>query len=450
MRLAAVLLLASVCLPARAEDSAWSAERLKLAAAELIGPDAARRAELAHVLSHLRADARYAIAARLERLSGAQHASQDVSQTLSALRAIAGNADLALAVPELLARERSPELLAVVEPLLYLRALETMEDEGQPVLAAFVELDGGAWESELRQMCARLGVSIAPALIGWRADPSAAVRRFAQTELAELGLEEPRALLANDDPLLVRRALRAYANPPDFVAMPAIVRMLGDRRSQVRAAAREALKGFGKAARVPLRETYEEVSGQRADEHWDWERTAQELYLVLDRPRIEQSYTLFAGGKQALAEGDLTRMRRDYDALLTRDPTFEERALLAPGYAALAADLFRRDALEASLAAWRRALRLAPDAGEARKWAAQVAFVSAEVALTRGVVDLPGYRLAMELDPQLSAAREAYRRLATVRGDGGSAWGWWVLVGIFATMIFAVGWWRVRRRAGSA
>jgi hypothetical protein len=126
---------------------------------------------------------------------------------------------------------------------------------------------------------------------------------------------------------------------------------------------------------------------------------------------------LLARGRHLLDTGDLAGMQREYDALLARHPGFEERALLAPGYAARAADLFRHDALEPSLAAWRRALRLSPESPEAERWRAQVAFVSAELSLTRGVVDLAGYSRALELDPQLTAAREAHDRLSGVRAQ---------------------------------
>jgi hypothetical protein len=77
--------------------------------------------------------------------------------------------------------------------------------------------------------------------------------------------------------------------------------------------------------------------------------------------------------------------------------------------------LFRRDALTLALAAYRRALRLAPVAAEARRWSAQVAFVSAELSLTRGVVDLTGYKRALELDPTLREARDAIERLSGTR-----------------------------------
>jgi hypothetical protein len=88
---------------------------------------------------------------------------------------------------------------------------------------------------------------------------------------------------------------------------------------------------------------------------------------------------------------------------------------LAAGYAALGTDLFHRDQLSASVAAYRRPVRLARGAPEANRWRAQVAYVSAEYLLTRGVVDLAGYTRALELDANLRDARDAIDRLSGTR-----------------------------------
>jgi hypothetical protein len=388
----------------------------------LLSPDAGLRAETAHALSHLDNDFRPGIVARLIELASLRPPPGDVARVFAALRTARDakrgeeQADLALAVPTLLERERTPAALAVIEPLLYLRSLENMVGaEGQPHLAQFVELDAGAWEDELRLSVKRLGPSFVPALINLRAHEDQRVRRFAFAQLAATGCDDPKVVLSGGDPHVLARAVRAYASPPDYAAMPVIVRLLGDGRIQVREAARAALRRFGKNAIWQLRELYEEVSGQPADKRWDYERAARELYAVLDRPRVEEAETLLARGLQALTRGDLDAMRNDYDALLAKYPDFEHRDRLAEGYAALAADLFRRDSLAAALAAYRRALRLAPEALTAKNWQARVAFVSAELSLTRGVVDLTGYTRALALDPKLREASDAIERLSGTR-----------------------------------
>jgi tetratricopeptide (TPR) repeat protein len=382
----------------------------------LLSGDPGLRAESAHWLSHLESDSLDAVAARLAELSTHRPAPEAVARVFAALAKNDADSDLAVAAANLLERERTAAVLAVVEPLFYLRSLETMVGaEGHSELAVFVELDAGAWSHELTRTAQRLGRSLVPALLGMRSHESQAVRRFASEQLAALGCSEPKAVLSGNDPYLLARAIRAYSSPPDYAAMPAIVRLTGDARIQVRRAARDAVRRFGRNAVWQLRELYDEVSGQPADKRWDHERTADELYAVLDRPRVEEADTLLARGLQALTRGDLTAMRRDFDALLAKYPDFERRDRLAAGYAALGEQLFRRDRLSASLAAYRRALRLAPETADAKRWQAQVAFVSAEYSLTRGVVDLTGYTRALELDPNLRQAREAIERLSGTR-----------------------------------
>lgn len=406
----------------RAARAGAAVSQLAVRAAGLLSPDAGVRAETAHALAHLDNDLRPVIVARLVELASQRPAPDEVARVFTTLRAASGStraeeeADLARAVPGLLERERTPQALAVIEPLLYLRSLENMAAaEGQPDLAQFVELDAGAWEDELQLSLKRLGLSFVPTLIHLRSHENQRVRRFAVTQLSALGGDDPKRVLSGGDPSVLARAVRAYASPPDYAAMPAIVRLVGDGRIQVREAARAAVRRFGKNAIWQLRERYEEVSGQPADKRWDHERAARELYAVWDRPRVEEAETQLARGLQALTRGDLDAMRHQYDALLAKYPDFERRDRLAEGYAALGADLFRRDSLAAALAAYRRALRLAPEALTAKHWQARVAFVSAELSLTRGVVDLTGYTRALALDPQLREARDAIERLSGTR-----------------------------------
>jgi tetratricopeptide (TPR) repeat protein len=356
------------------------------------------------------------VVARLTELSTHRPAADSVARIFASLAKNDSDSEPAVAAANLLERERTPAVLAVIEPLLYLRSLETMVGgEGHSALALFVELDAGAWAHELTHTTRRLGHNFVPALIGMRSHESQAVRRFAAEQLAALGCTDPKGVLSGTDPYVLARAIRAYASPPDYAAMPGIVRLAGDARIQVRRAARDAVRRFGRNAIWQLRELYDEVSGQPADKHWDHERTADELYAVLDRSRVEEADTLLARGSQALTRGDLAAMRRDFDALLAKYPDFERRDELAAGYAALGEHLFRHDQLSASLAAYRRALRLAPETVDAKRWQAQVAFVAAEYSLTRGVVDLTGYKRALQLDPSLREARDAIERLSGTR-----------------------------------
>jgi tetratricopeptide (TPR) repeat protein len=255
-------------------------------------------------------------------------------------------------------------------------------------------------------------MQLLPTWLALRSHAEPAVRRLALASVTALGVDDPKVALAQSDAFLVARVLRAYASPPDFAAVPTIVRMVSDARGQVRKAARDSLARFGKNAIWPVRELYEEVSGQPADKSWSFERTTGELYTVLDRAQLEDAATLLARGQKALAEHHLEDMQRDYDMLLAKYPAFDERAKLAPGYAAIGGMRFAGDELDAALAAYRRAVRLDPSAPDAKKWRAQAEFVAAELALENGVIDLEGYARALTLDPELHAASEARDRLS--------------------------------------
>jgi hypothetical protein len=234
-------------------------------------------------------------------------------------------------------------------------------------------------------------------------------------QLAALSGDDPNSALAQADPQLLVRLIHAYTNPLDYAAMPAIVRLVAASRATVREAARAAVARYGKNAIWQLREVYAEHAGQAAERSWDGERTARELYRVLDRAQREDAESLLARGLAHLAAHELAAMRVDYDLLLTKHPQFSERNRLAAGYAALGAERLAHDDLAGAVAAYRRALWLDANAGEAQRWRAQLEYAAAELALTHGVADLAGYERALRLDPQLSAARRAQVALSGER-----------------------------------
>lgn len=257
-------------------------------------------------------------------------------------------------------------------------------------------------------------IDLLPALIVLRSDSNSRVRAWAANEVRALGMEDPAVATALPDARLVAEVIRAYVQPLDFAAMPVLVRLVNAEKLQVREAARFAVSRFGKNAIWQLRELYGEVKGQAADRAWDAERTAKELYATLDRPETEHADVLMASGLAAFLRDDLQAMQGDYDALLASYPRYAQRAKLAPGYAALGQSLYASDRLEEARAAYQRALRLAPDAPEAQRLAGQIAFLDAEIAQSRGVVDLHGYAEALKHAPGLTQAAEASDRLSGV------------------------------------
>lgn len=419
--------LVSSARPARAEPKApqgvsVSAAELASLAAQLQAGDPQLRAAAVSALAHLELEALPALEQRWRSVAAQRPAREEVLRVLAALRHAAGSrradddTDLHAGVLPLLEHERSSSALAVIEPLLWLRALEAMDDSRALLpLAHYVVLDEGAWDAELRLSCKRTGARALPALLALRSHESAPVRRFALASISALGLDDPKVALAVTDPYLLSQIVRAYGKALELSAMPLIVRLVGNDSTQVREAARDAVGRYGKNAIWQVRELYEEVASQPSDKSWDAERSARELYAALDRDAIAHDATLRAQGFARLQAGDVNGMRQAWDLLLAEHPELPGRDQLAPGYATLGAQLLEHDDLQGALLAYRRALRLAPGAGDAKRWGAQLAYASAELSLSRGVVDLAGYDQALALDPEHAAARDARDRLSGER-----------------------------------
>jgi tetratricopeptide (TPR) repeat protein len=408
---------------AGAESAAFRTEQLTRYAEQLGHADGEVRARAAEVLSSLGVESLPAVQARLGARLSTRPSAEEAARVLTAFRHAAGSrraddeVDLRGGVLPVLARERSAAVLAMAEPLLLLRSIEAMEDgRAHTLIASFVSLDAGSWDNELRLLRKRMGLAFLPTLIALRSHEEAVVRRFAQAGVAALGMEDPTVALALPEPHLRAELVRAYGNPPEYAAMPLIVRMVGSESLQVRAAARETVDRFGKNAIWQVRELYEELTGQAANKSWSFERSARELYTVIDRHEIEEADTLLARGMQSYVAEDISAMERSFDLLLAKYPNFAERDKLAPGYAALGLRRFEAGQLASSLDAYRRALRLAPKNPDEVQWRAQLEFVSAELALTQGVVDLAGYERALAIEADHAGARAAYERLSGEHG----------------------------------
>jgi tetratricopeptide (TPR) repeat protein len=433
---APALAWALLVLPARVHgDGAAAAPEQLLTARGLRAPELARmaaqlgakagerRAAAFHALCELNAESLPGIEERLRELRAERPHPDLAKAAIAAFRHATGSRraddeiDLAPGVLPALRARRDRAILAMAEPLLYVRALERIGGrEAGAVMAQVLLLDErGVWDHELKLARTRAGMRLLPALLELRSHDDARVRGWALAGVQALGMEDPRAAALIPDAHLLAQVLQAYSQPLDFAAMPVVVRLVAADKAQVRLAARAAVARFGKNAIWQLRELYAELTGQSADKSWDHERTARELYAVLDRPAIEEAQTLLARGMKHYVAGELDAMQRLYDRVLAQYPQFEDRGKMAPGYAALGRALLARDRLEPARDAFQRALRLDPQAPDAAKLRAEVAFVDAELALVSGVVDLDGYGAALRHDPDHAAAAAAHDRLSGER-----------------------------------
>jgi hypothetical protein len=410
--------LAQAAQPGVLEARGLSAAEIARLAAQLGA--AQGRADAYHALIELHEESLPGIAARLVVLRRSRPDPEAIKTAFTAFRHALGSRrgddviDLAQGVLPALSERRDSALLAIAEPLLLLRALERMATrEAGLRMADVLTLDApGVWDFELRLARDRVGLRLLPALIALRSHGDARVRAWAQQGVHALGMDDPSVATNQTDAHLAAEVIRAYSDPLDFDAMPLLVRLTAADKLEVREAARAAVARFGKNAVWQTRQLYSEVAGKGADKRWDAERTARELYAVLDHDAREQAGALLARGMSDYVAGHLDAMQKSYDTLLAQYPRFEERAKMAPGYSALADARLADDKLEAARDGYQRALRLAPEASDAEQLRAKVAFVEAELALTDGVVDLHGYEQALQHDPKLSAAAEIRDRLS--------------------------------------
>jgi tetratricopeptide (TPR) repeat protein len=408
------------------------------------------RADAFHALMDLHEESLPGIAARLEALRRTRPDTDAAKAAFTGFRHALGSkrgddvVDLAQGVLPALAERSDGALLAMAEPLLLLRALERMATrEAGLHMADVLTLDApGVWDFELRLARDRAGVRLLPALIALRSHADSHVRAWAQAGVHALGMDDPALATNQSDSHLAAEVIHAYSEPLDFDAMPVLVRLVTADRIEVREAARTAVARFGKNAVWQVRQLYSEVASKGADKRWDAERTARELYAVLDRDARARASKLLAQGMAQYVAGRLTEMQKSYDTLLAQDPRFEERAKMAPGYAALGDALLEQDQVEAARDAYQRALRLAPDASDAEQLRGKLAFAEAEIALSDGVVDLTGYEQALRHDPTLTAAADIKDRLSgekaarerrAKRYAAGAAIG--LLVGFMALML---------------
>lgn len=397
-----------------------SAAQIEQVATGLRSDDAKAREVAANALMSLHAESLPGIAGRLAALRIARPSPERVLAIMTALRHAVGSrraddrVDRASGVLSVLASDHDKAVQKVLEPLLLLRSLERIGTlQSQALMANVLTVDPGeSWDHEARMLRERQGMALLPGLIALRSHEEVRVRNWAQAGVRALGMEEPSVVTSLGDTHRVAQAVLAYSEPLDFQAMPVVVRLVASEKLEVRQAARTAVARFGRNAIWQLRLLYEEVAGQRASSDWDSERTASELYAVLDRGAIEEADTLLAQGMAHLVAGRLDPMKQLYDRLLALFPLYEDHQKLAPGYAAFGDKKLADDQLVEARDAFQRALRLDPKAQEAGRWRAQVAYADAELSLSRGVVDLHLYQTALSHDPDHKAAAEALDRLS--------------------------------------
>jgi hypothetical protein len=294
------------------------------------------------------------------------------------------------------------ESVNLVALLRMLSALATVEAARELIFAysrfgEFVRL-------EVQQRLSRMKDRSIAALIEARRNPAEKISRWAGLRLDQMGKAIPGETVRTNDFDALADILRAYGRVRDPDAARIVVSFANSERSQLRVAARQAIAMLGPVGLWQLRDAYEDVVGRRPRRDWTWERTARELFGEFDRLRLARVYGTFVEGMRALQKGDLEAMGQAFDTVLAKDPLFEKRAQMAPGYFRLAQYFAGRNPAAASQAAM-RVLRLAPDPKLKAQARSLLMTLRAAASGARGVVDTNRLEIAVEQDPENQWAR---------------------------------------------
>ena len=298
-----------------------------------------------------------------------------------------------------------------------------------------------------RQMLA-FGERAVPVLIEQKRGESKEVRAFALALLEMLGKSLPGEAVQTADNGVLGDVLRAYGRVRDRDAASVIVAFANSDRAAVREAARDAVALLGEAGGAQLRESYENLIGQKSPPDWGWEKVAGELFRAYDRSRLAEVYVLMDEGLAAYARHDLDATVSAFDRVLARAPTFEHRQEMAPAYIDAARPLARTDRPRA-LSLLRRALHVDPSGPRAREASSQIVFLEALDLASRGIVDQGAYRRALELNPDNAEAKEEMVRIEGASKARGATFVRYVLLAAMVMSaivgVLLVLFWRGRR-----
>jgi len=248
------------------------------------------------------------------------------------------------------------------------------------------------------------------ALIEARRHPADKIARWAALRLDQMGRAIPGEVVRTNDIEALGDILRAYGRVRDPDAARIIISFANSERTQLRLAARQAIVMLGSVGLWQLRDAYEDVVGKRARREWAWERTARELFGEFDRLRLARVYGTFIEGMRHQEKGNLGLMGRSFDRVLAKDPLFEKRSQMAPGYFRLAQSL-RESNPNGALEALMRVERLSTDPDLVKQAQSLAGTLRALESRKRGVVDPGRLTAALELDPRNSLARSTLSKL---------------------------------------
>lgn len=291
---------------------------------------------------------------------------------------------------------------------------------------------------DLQRQVLKLRDKAVPALIEARQHDAKIVQRWAGKQLDILGRAIPGEAVATSDPQVLADVLRAYGRTRDVDAVRVLLSFCNSDRIQLREAAREAIAAVGEPGIWQLRDSYLNITGNKAPREWTWDRIARELFGSYDRARMAEVYKLMDKGAELAAQGKHTEAAAEFDKVLARAPLFARRAEMIPSYVAHAKSL-PSDRREEALVMLRKALRLDPQGPQAKAIEAEVAYLEGMVLMEKGAVDRFLFTRALELSPGHEGAKRALASLEQKAVERKSNWERYAAAaGIFVAALIAM------------
>lgn len=307
-------------------------------------------------------------------------------------------------------------------------------------LAAGMALDAkGAFDHAIAATLKGGGDEAVAALYTVRRDGAVPIRKWATERLDALKKRKPSDLGAMTDAKSLARVLTILGGWREPEALALLMDHVDVDRREVREAAREAVRAYGREAIWKLREAWRNVAGEPAPEDWYSKRLADELFARLDKQRLGPAMDALEAARAHAKEGRTNEAASSAELALRLAPEHPERKELAGYLAAAGRDAAsglgpeERESLLVR-AAWAGGAELAEDLAPA------IRILHADVLAHQGVVDTTLTGVASSEKPRepvaprgagalvalgacaiaFGAAGEWQRRRATRTGNGGA------------------------------
>lgn len=285
----------------------------------------------------------------------------------------------------------------VVVMLMALHSLDTMA--GYKVLLDFSSRHAGAFRALIGKMIVHSGLKALPALIYGRGSKKQELHMFSVAWVREMGnplLSEQIQGIHNSRRLA--QLLEAYASVNDLDAIDVTLSCANHESGFVRNAARASLAVYGKNAKWSIHREYENTFGDEPSGN-DYQQWAADLYQHWDEERDAQTKAAFQKGIAAAKAGDFKTMDNAFRSLLSANPLYPRRFMMAPGYLRYAAMQEEEGRHDQAILLNRMAKRLAKEESEAYLSAqARLDWLVAESFREGGGLDTTGYKRLAQIE----------------------------------------------------